>query len=66
MLVSGEPFAALYTFHIACMFKVHGTLQFIVFKYLLFFSWFSIGEETGVPGENPRCQVGTINPTDMS
>ena len=32
---------------------------------LIFFSWFLNGEETGVPGENPRCQVGTINPTDM-
>ena len=26
---------------------------------------FKLAEETGVPGENPRCQVGTINPTDM-
>ena len=24
-----------------------------------------MGEETRVPGENPHCQVGTINPTDM-
>ena len=23
-----------------------------------------LGEETGVPGENPRCQVGAINPVD--
>ena len=26
----------------------------------------SVGEETGVPGENPRCQVGIINPTDLT
>ena len=48
------------------MFKVYGALQFIVFNYFNIFSWFLIGEETGVPGENPRCQVGTINPTDKS
>ena len=30
---------------------------------LIFFMVFSRGEETGVPEENPRCQVEAINPT---
>ena len=57
---------AIHMFRIALMFKVHGALKFIVFNYFNIFSWFLILEETGVPGENPCCQVGTINPTDMS
>ena len=61
-------------FHIALMSKVHGALQFVVLIILIFghgFSWSKelqvpwLEEENGVPEENPRCQVGTINPTDM-